>query len=40
MVVSEMLPELTLWAIGAEGEGCLYPVHRYLAGGELLGGRE
>lgn len=38
MVASEMLPELTLWAIGAEGEGCLYPADRYLAGGSCCGG--
>lgn len=33
-----MLPELTLWAIGAEGEGCLYRAHRCLADGSCWRG--
>lgn len=38
ILVSEMLPKLTLWAVGTERECCLYHAHRDLAGGRLLGG--
>lgn len=34
MVISEMLPKLTLWAIGTERESCLHRAHRDLALGE------
>lgn len=36
ILVSEVLPKLTLWAVGTERECCLYHAHRDLAGGRLI----